>query len=169
MMQSQSLLRCRQAAYASRLVAGNGMWAWTTQGSEITAGAVARVERLVADANAKGARLEIGSGLAGPGSLFIEPTLLAGVEPDMIIAEHEIFCPVAAIAAFADEREVMVKVNGTSAGLSPYFFTQDLGRARSRSVRNSADRTSVANDFAMAAGETPRCEPATYHEEPRNR
>ena len=113
----------------SRLVIGNGMWARTTQGPLISADAVSRLERLVADAVAKGARLEIGSGVARPGSLFVEPMLLTGVEPGMAIAKEEIFGPVAAVATFADEREVIVKANGTSAGLSASFFTRDLGRA----------------------------------------
>ena len=133
----------------SRLVVGNGMRGRTTQGPLISADAVSRVEKLVADAVAKGARLEIGSGVAEPGSLFVEPMLLTGVERGMAIAEEEIFGPVAAVATFADEREVIAKANGTSAGLSAYFFTQDLGRAW-RVARSLESGMVVINDSTLS-------------------
>ena len=80
----------------------------------------------------RGAQLEIGPGVAEPGSPFVEPMLLTGVERGMAIAEEEIFGPVADVATFADEREVIAKANGTSAGLFGGVKESGLGREGAR-------------------------------------
>lgn len=60
---------------------------------------------------------------------FIQPTVFAGVRPDMRIAQEEIFGPVAAIIPFDGEDEAVAIANGTPYGLTAGLWTSDVGRA----------------------------------------
>ena len=88
--------------------------------------AVAKVERHVADALARGAELLVGgSRIDGQ---FFQPSVLTGVTMDMAMSCEETFGPVAGINRFATDAEAVAIANDTPYGLSAYFFTQDLGR-----------------------------------------
>ncbi|MBM4321344.1 MAG: aldehyde dehydrogenase family protein [Deltaproteobacteria bacterium] len=68
-------------------------------------------ERLVADALARGARLECG-GRRPPGrkqGFFYEPTVLSGVGPQLALMVEEPFAPVAPIATFTDLADGLAK------------------------------------------------------------
>ena len=110
------------------LKVGDGLAEDTTIGPLINGRALAKVEALVAEGVAKGARLLAGGGvLPGPG-FFHAPSLVAGVTPAMGLFREEIFGPVAAITPFADEAEAVALANDTEAGLAAYVYTADLGR-----------------------------------------
>jgi succinate-semialdehyde dehydrogenase/glutarate-semialdehyde dehydrogenase len=98
-------------------------------GPLIDEAAVAKCRVLVDDAVSRGARLLTGGGTRpGPGTWF-EPTVLADVPPDARIMAEEVFGPVAAIAAFGTEDEVLARANDTPYGLAAYLYTADLERA----------------------------------------
>lgn len=69
---------------------------------------------------------------------FVEPTVFAGVGPDMRIAQEEIFGPVAAIIPFDGEEEALAIANGTTYGLTAGLWTSDLGRAHRVAARIEA-------------------------------
>jgi succinate-semialdehyde dehydrogenase/glutarate-semialdehyde dehydrogenase len=98
-------------------------------GPLINAQAVQKVERLVADCLAKGARLECGGAADNQGPLFYRPTVLSGITPGMDILREEVFGPVAPVVRFADEQEAIAAANDSEVGLAAYGFTQNAGRA----------------------------------------
>ena len=98
------------------------------QGPLVEPKAVAKVEALVADALAKGAKVVTGGQRHARGGNFYEPTVLSGVTPDMEIAREEIFGPVATLFRFKDEAEAIRLANDTPFGLASYFYARDIGR-----------------------------------------
>ena len=118
----------RFAQSVRSLKLGNGLEQGVTQGPLIDAQALSKVERLVADASAKGARTLCGGKRAALGGNFYEPTILANVTPDMAIANEEIFGPVAPLFRFQDEAEAIRLANATPYGLASYVFSRDIGR-----------------------------------------
>lgn len=100
----------------------------TRCGPMINAAAVARIDGLVRDAVARGARIVTGGApLAGPG-WFYPPTVLDGVPPDAPLVRGEIFGPVAAVTRFSTEAEAIALANDTEYGLAAYVFAGDPGR-----------------------------------------
>ncbi|KVD67390.1 NAD-dependent succinate-semialdehyde dehydrogenase [Burkholderia ubonensis] len=120
----------RKLADAVRtLRVGNALAGDVDQGPLINDAALAKVEKHVADATAKGATVVTGGKRHALGGTFYEPTVLTGMTPGMLIAEEETFGPVAACFRFATEEEAIAAANHTPFGLSAYFYTRDLGRA----------------------------------------
>jgi aspartate-semialdehyde dehydrogenase len=90
--------------------------------------AVAKQEAHVADALEKGARCLTGGARHALGPLFYQPTVLCDVPPDAAILQEETFGPVAAVAAFDHEGEVLARANDTEYGLIAYVHTMDPRR-----------------------------------------
>lgn len=89
---------------------------------------LSKVDRLVDEARAGGARIVLGGmALDRPGRFFA-PTVVAGVEPAMSVAVQEVFGPVAAVGVFDTEDEAVALANDTRAGLAAYCYTRDVGR-----------------------------------------
>ena len=86
------------------------------------------MDTLLADALSKGATIVIGGERHELGGCFYQPTLLTNITDDMLLANEEIFGPIAAVQTFATEEEVVNKANDTEFGLAAYFFTRDVGR-----------------------------------------
>lgn len=104
--------------------------------------AVAKQEAQVEDALGKGAKLLTGGKRHPAGALFYEPTLLADVPADAVIMYEETFGPVAAVAPFDSEQEVLRVANDIEYGLIAYLHTQDPRRIY---------RASRALQFGMVA------------------
>ena len=119
----------RLAVAVAALPVGDGMTPGVVQGPLISERAVQKVERLVADAKAQGARVVCGGARHALGGTYYAPTVLAGVTAAMAIAREEIFGPVSAVIAFADEAEAIAMANDTPFGLAAYAYTRDLARA----------------------------------------
>ncbi len=116
------------AVAVAQLKVGNGLEPGVTQGPLIDAPALAKVEELVADALAKGARLVCGGRPHALGHTFFEPTIIADVDASMRVAREEIFGPVAPLFRFKDESEAIAMANDTEFGLASYFYARDVGR-----------------------------------------
>jgi succinate-semialdehyde dehydrogenase/glutarate-semialdehyde dehydrogenase len=107
---------------------GDGLADGVTQGPLINMEAVEKVERLVGDAVAKGAKLVTGGKRHALGHTFFEPTVLTGVTTQMPIAQEEIFGPVATLFRFSTEADAIRLANDTEYGLAAYFYARDIGR-----------------------------------------
>ncbi len=107
---------------------GDGSEPGVVQGPLINMEAVEKVERLLSDALAKGAKVAVGGHRHARGGTFFEPTVVAEVRPEMAISREEIFGPVATLTRFRDEAEAVRLANDTPYGLAAYFYARDLGR-----------------------------------------
>jgi succinate-semialdehyde dehydrogenase/glutarate-semialdehyde dehydrogenase len=98
-------------------------------GPMINARAVEKIERHVADAVERGARvLTGGKRLIERGPNYYAPTVLADATPAMQLAGEETFGPVVPLLRFDDEAEAIRAANDTPFGLAAYFYSQDLRR-----------------------------------------
>ncbi|WP_321345027.1 NAD-dependent succinate-semialdehyde dehydrogenase [Breoghania sp.] len=104
--------------------------------------AVAKALEHIEDARMRGAQVLAGGGIHAEGPLFVEPTLLADVPGDAAIMHEETFGPVAAVAVFDEEAEVIARANDTEYGLVAYVVTENGARQR---------RLARALDYGMVA------------------
>jgi succinate-semialdehyde dehydrogenase/glutarate-semialdehyde dehydrogenase len=115
-------------AAVGKLKVGDGSKPGITQGPLIDDKAVQKVEQHVADALAKGGRLLTGGKRHALGHSFFEPTVIADVTSDMIVAEEETFGPLAPLFRFHSDDEAVALANSTEFGLASYFYSRDIGR-----------------------------------------
>jgi succinate-semialdehyde dehydrogenase/glutarate-semialdehyde dehydrogenase len=143
-------------AAMTALTIGDGLDGAHDVGPLVEASAVEKVERHVADAISKGAKLLVGGNRAsGHGSdLYYEPTLLSNVDDTMLVAREETFGPVAPILTFTDEADVVRRANDTPFGLSAYLFTSNLNRAIRVSERLEYGTVGI-NDATFSAVQGP--------------
>jgi acyl-CoA reductase-like NAD-dependent aldehyde dehydrogenase len=108
------------------------------------------LDRQVADAKAKGARLLVGGArLPAPGNWF-QPTVFSHVDHSMELMREESFGPIIGIQRVGDDDEAVALMNDTEYGLTAGVYTSDeararalLGRVRAGSVYwNCCDRVS---------------------------
>ncbi len=111
------------------LTMGNGMEDGIDVGPLVNADTRDKVAAFVADAVAKGAKLELGGTLPNGKGYFYPPTVLSNVPETADCVHDEIFGPVAAIQSFTDEEDVIRRANNTEYGLVAYVFSENMKRA----------------------------------------
>ena len=133
---------------------GIGTAEGVTQGPMIDDQAVAKVEALIADANAQGAKVLAGGKRHALGGSFFEPTVVVGIQRGMLLAKEEIFGPVAALVRFETEEEVIALANDTDFGLAGYFYARDLARVWRVAEALECGMLGINTGF-MTTGEAP--------------
>ncbi|MGH2860647.1 MAG: benzaldehyde dehydrogenase [Solirubrobacteraceae bacterium] len=102
-------------ARASHLPVGNPDTEEVALGPIINEKQLGRVQRIVDETVSAGARATVGGSHEG---LFYQPTVLAGVTPEMAAFREEIFGPVAPVTTFASDDEAVALANQTEYGLA---------------------------------------------------
>lgn len=112
----------------SALKVGDGTDPSVDVGPLVNADTRDKVAAFVADAVAKGAKVECGGTIPNGPGFFYPPTVISGVPETAECVRDEIFGPVAAIQTFRDEDEVVARANDTEYGLVAYVFTENMKR-----------------------------------------
>ncbi len=141
-------------AAVSKLKVGGAFEPDVNQGPLINSEGLEKVEVLVADAVAKGAKAHIGGKKHVLGGTFYEPTILINVSKDARLLSEEIFGPVAPLIKFETENEAIELANASEFGLAAYFYARDVGRIF-RVARKLESGMIGVNEGVIGAAEAP--------------
>jgi alpha-ketoglutaric semialdehyde dehydrogenase len=126
-------LQSKLVAVAEKMRLGPGWEEDTDVGPLINRGALDKVDSYTGIGRDEGATLLTGGEIASDDGLgdgnFYRPTIFADVEPDMRIAQEEIFGPTTALIPVDSFEEAIRVANGVKYGLSSSIFTGDVNRA----------------------------------------
>jgi acyl-CoA reductase-like NAD-dependent aldehyde dehydrogenase len=126
-------LQSQLVARAERLRLGNGLEKDTDVGPVINRPALEKIHSYTEIGEGEGAKLLTGGEIATENGLdkgnFYRPTIFGDVEPDMRIAQEEIFGPTTALIRASDVDDAIRIANGIEFGLSSSIFTRDVNKA----------------------------------------
>jgi aldehyde dehydrogenase (NAD+)/betaine-aldehyde dehydrogenase len=108
-----------------------------------------RATTMLATAKTQGAT--IASGGEHTTGLYLQPTLVTNVRPEMEIFQEEVFGPVLTAMAFNDDREAITLANATPYGLVAGVWTRDLSRAHRTAAGIRAGQVFV-NSYGVGGG-----------------
>lgn len=117
------------AQAAQSLTVGDGLDANTQMGPAVDQGQMESDLNYVQIGRDEGARLIAGGGVARGGGFFVEPALFDQVEPQMRIAQEEIFGPLIGIIRACDFEDALQKANDIGYGLAAGVVTNDMQKA----------------------------------------
>lgn len=123
-------------------------------GAMVSDGQRDRALGMITHAQEQGATVAAGGRKLNRSGAFLEPTVLAGVTPDMDIARQEVFGPVLSVLSFRDDAQAIEIANSTEYGLVAGVFTTDLDRATHAARHLRAGQVFV-NEWYAGGVETP--------------
>jgi aldehyde dehydrogenase (NAD+) len=120
----------RLHARAAALVVGNGLDPATNVGPSVDDKQLETVLEYVGIGRNEGAKLVRGGERLADGprqrGFFVAPTIFDHVEPEMRIAQEEIFGPVLSVIRTPDAKSALRVANGVKFGLSASIYTSDV-------------------------------------------
>ncbi len=140
--------RSKQVKVGDPLVTGVQVGAITTEKQLHT------ILSHIATAQDAGATVALGGAQMVGAGMYIEPTVLTGVKPNMAIAREEVFGPVLAILTFRDLDDAIALANSTLYGLCAAVWSQDFTTCLTAARRIRAG-TIWVNTFLEGHAELP--------------
>jgi acyl-CoA reductase-like NAD-dependent aldehyde dehydrogenase len=126
-------LESRLVAAAERLRLGPGWEDDSDVGPVINRSALEKIHSYTEIGEGEGAKLLTGGEVASDGDLgrgfYYRPTIFGDVDPQMRVAQEEIFGPTTALIRVRDLDEAIQVSNGIKYGLSSSIFTRDVNAA----------------------------------------
>jgi succinate-semialdehyde dehydrogenase / glutarate-semialdehyde dehydrogenase len=114
---------------AKAIKVGDGLKEDTRMGPLAHSRRLDAIEGFVADAIAKGAKVETGGRRIGNKGYFFEPTVLTGVSREARVMNEEPFGPVAIVNSFDTFEEAVGEANRLPYGLAAYAYTRSTKTA----------------------------------------
>jgi succinate-semialdehyde dehydrogenase/glutarate-semialdehyde dehydrogenase len=137
-----------------QVTVGDGLNPVNRMGPLCHPGRIVAMERLVADAEARGAVVHTGGKRIGNQGSFFAPTVVETTSDNIALMRDEPFGPIAVLSRFVDTEEALKRANGLPLGLASYVFTNSLQRADQAAQELRAGMVSI-NHFGLAVAETP--------------
>jgi acyl-CoA reductase-like NAD-dependent aldehyde dehydrogenase len=131
-----------------RLKVGDPLSDDTDIGPLVNASGLKKIDSQVKESVKEGAEVLTGGEQIGKKGYFYKPTVLKNVNPEMSIAQEEVFGPVAPIIVADDEVEAIELANNSDYGLGASIWTQDLDKAERLSSSVESGIVSVNNVVA---------------------
>ncbi|AKM08661.1 NAD-dependent succinate-semialdehyde dehydrogenase [Pelagerythrobacter marensis] len=139
---------------AKKVVVGNGFDDGTQMGPLANSRGLDSMEKLLGNAQEKGAKLLAGGSRIGNQGFFHEPTVLGNVPQDADIMSEEPFGPVAVINPMAGEEAMIEEANRLPYGLAAYAWTNDPARRRRLAAEVEAGMLAI-NGASVSAVDAP--------------
>jgi aldehyde dehydrogenase (NAD+)/betaine-aldehyde dehydrogenase len=137
---------------AKRVAVGDPLDPETQMGSLISNGHRERVHGFVERGRSAGVEVTTGGEPAdGPGA-FYPPTVLAGVDNSMEVAQEEVFGPVVAVMRFEDENDAVRIANDVRYGLYATVWTGDPARGHRLARRIQAGSIGINMPYTAFPG-----------------
>ena len=112
------------------------------------------MDSFVADAKARGGKVQTGGSRRGNQGYFYEPTVITDVPDDSKIMTQEPFGPLAPIVTFKTFDEVVQRANSLEFGLAAYAFTSS--NATAAAIGDAIESGMIGvNSIAVSTPETP--------------
>jgi betaine-aldehyde dehydrogenase len=119
----------RVVALSRKVAFGDPLDEATKVGAIVSAEHQAKIDGYVQGAVAAGATVRLGGApleVPGLGGQFYQPTVVAGVTPDMAIAREEVFGPVLSVLTFRTLEEAIALANAACYGLSAGVWSENV-------------------------------------------
>lgn len=139
---------------AAKLKIGNGLDPATQLGPLANSRRIDAMDRLVADAKQRGARVLAGGERVGNRGYYYPLTVLADVPDDALAMTEEPFGPLALINPVQDLDEAIAKANALPFGLAAYAFTHSAANVQRLSNDVETGNLTI-NHFVASTAETP--------------
>jgi acyl-CoA reductase-like NAD-dependent aldehyde dehydrogenase len=137
---------------AARIKVGDPLEPETQVGSLISTDHRDRVHGYVETGRAEGAEVVTGGEPSDGKGAFYPPTVLAGVNQEMVVAQEEIFGPVVTISLFDDEKDAVRQANAVRYGLMATVWTGDPARGHRIARRIKAGTVGINMPYTAFPG-----------------